>query len=92
MSETPENNTRAHAPQSEDTPEGVQTLVPGVAPISLRARLDVMARKPMTPRRGPVLQKPCDIGLFDESARNQLDLIDALHAAENTHPTPSEKE
>jgi len=66
--------------------------VPGVAPISLRARLDVMARKPMTGKRGPVLQKPCDIGLFDEAARNQLDLIDALHAAENTHPTPTEKE
>lgn len=104
MSKTREHNTRAHAPQSEDTPEGVQTLVPGVAPISLRARLDVMTRKPVTPKRGALPQKPCDIGLGacpraghrpdpgNESARNQLDLIDALHAAENTQPPPTEKE
>jgi len=87
-----DNNARAHTPQHEDTPEGTQVLVPGVAPVSLRVRLDVMARKPVTPKRGPVLQKPCDIGLFDEAARNQLDLIDQLYASENTQPTPSEKE
>ena len=86
------SKTRNPIPQTEDTPEGVQALVPGVAPVTLRERLDVMARKPMTPKRGPILQKPCDIGLFDEAARNQLDLIDRLRRAENTHPTPSEKE
>lgn len=79
-------------PQSEDTPEGRQALVPGVAPVTLRERLDVMARKPMTPKRGPILQKPCDIGLFDEAARNQLDLIDRLRSPENASPTPTEKE
>jgi len=92
MSETPENNTRAHIPQTETTPEGTQALVPGVTPVTVRERLDVMARKPMTGKRGPVLQKPCDIGLFNEDARNQLDLIDQLYASENTQPTPSEKE
>jgi len=93
MSKTPEHdNAQALTPQHEHTPEGLQTLVPGVAPVTLRERLDVMARKPMTPKRGPILQKPCDIGLFDEAARAQLDLIDRLHASENTQPTPSEKE
>ena len=92
MSKTPAPNIQEHVPQHEDTPEGVQALVPGVAPITLRERLAVMARSPMAPKRGPILQKPCDIGLFDEAARNQLDLIDALHATENAHPTPTEKE
>jgi len=86
------SETRKDNPQTEITPEGVQALVPGVAPVSLRERLDVMARKPMAPKRGPILQKPCDIGLFNEDARNQLDLIDQLRCAENTHPTPTEKE
>jgi len=93
MSKTPEHdNAQAPSPQHEDTPEGVQILVPDVAPVTLHERLDVMARKPMTGKRGPVLQKPCDIGLFDEAARAQLDLIDRLHASENTQPTPTEKE
>jgi len=92
MSKTREHNTQAHAPQYEDTPEGVQALVPGVAPVSLRERLDLMASQPMTPKRGPILQKPCDIGLFDEAVRNQLDLIDRLRSPENTHPTQTEKE
>ena len=92
MSKARQPKTREHAPQTEITPEGVQALVPGVAPVTLHERLDVLASKPMTPKRGPILQKPCDIGLFDEAARNQLDLIDALHATENAHPTPTEKE
>ena len=89
------SKARKDNPQTEITPEGVQALVPGVAPVTLRERLEVMARKPMTPKRGPTLQKPCDIGLFDEAARNQLDLIDALRSPENgqsTQPTPTEKE
>jgi len=104
MTKTLAPNPQAPSPQHEDTPEGVQALVPGVAPVSLRERLDVMARKPMTGKRGPVLQKPCDIGLGacpraghrpdpgNEVARAQLDLIDRLHASENTQPTPTEKE
>jgi len=92
MSETRKHNTQAATPQHEDTPEGVQTLVPGVAPVTLRERLDVMARKPVTPKRGAVPQKPCDIGLFDEAARAQRDLINQLRALENTQSTPTEKE
>jgi len=104
MSKAPEHNAQSLTPQHEDTPEGVQTLVPGVAPIIMRERLDVMARKPMTPKRGPILQKPCDIGLGacpraglwpdpgNEAARAQRDLIDQLRALENAQSTPTEKE
>jgi len=86
------SKTIRSAPQTEETPEGPQALVPGVAPVTLRERLEVMARQPLRGKRGPVLQKPCDIGLFDEDARNQLDLIDQLRSPENTQPTPTEKE
>ena len=57
---------------SEPTPEGEQTLVPGVAPISVRERLERLSEGPLLPRK---LQKPLDIGLFDLAARNQLDLF-----------------
>lgn len=57
---------------SEPTPEGEQTLVPGIQPISTRARIEARMAAPLTPR---VPQKPLDIGLFDEDARNQLDLF-----------------
>lgn len=52
--------------------EGSQLLVPGVAPISIRERLEHLSQAPLGPRR---LQKPLDIGLFDLAARNQLDLF-----------------
>ena len=57
---------------SEPTPEGEQTLVPGVCPIGTRQRIEALIAAPLTPR---VPQKPLDIGLFDEDARNQLDLF-----------------
>ena len=57
---------------SEPTPAGEQTLIPGVRPVSLRDRLALRLAAPMAPR-GP--QKPLDIGLFDEDARNQLSLF-----------------
>jgi len=57
---------------SESTPAGEQTLVPGVAPISQRQRLDALLNAPLTPCRP---QKPLDIGLFDRAARNQLALF-----------------
>jgi hypothetical protein len=62
---------------TEDTEAGEQHLVPGIAPIGLADRLTVLAAQPMAPRRNPsAAQKPCDIGLFDEAARNQSDLLD----------------
>ena len=62
-----------HRPlDSETTPEGEQTLVPGVAPIRDRDRLVAFMAAPLRPRKA---QKPLNIGLFDEDARNQLSLF-----------------
>jgi len=58
--------------ETEATSLGPQTLVPGVRPISMKARLEVLAAHPMASDR---LQRPCDIGLFDEVAQNQMDLF-----------------
>ena len=60
--------------ETEVTLLGPQTLVPGVLPVSMKARLEVLAAHPMASGR---LQKPCDIGLFDDVARNQMDLFSA---------------
>ena len=57
---------------TEPTPEGEQTLVPGIRPISLRQRLEARMAAPLAPTKP---QKPLNIGLFDEDARNQLDLF-----------------
>jgi hypothetical protein len=57
---------------AEPTAVGEQTLVPGVAPISLRDRLAIRAAAPLEPKKP---QRPPDIGLFDLAARNQLDLF-----------------
>jgi hypothetical protein len=59
-------------PLTETTPEGEQMLVPGVAPVSLRQRLEARMATPLRPK---VAQKPLDIGLFDEDARRQLSLF-----------------
>jgi len=58
--------------ETEPTPIGEQTLIPGVRRVSIYERLMVLAAQPLGPKR---LQKPCDLGLFDEVARNQLDLF-----------------
>jgi hypothetical protein len=68
--------------ETEATSLGPQTLVPGVRPVSMKARLEVLAAHPMASNR---LQKPCDIGLFDDVARNQMDLFSA-----NPQPQPTE--
>jgi hypothetical protein len=57
---------------TEATIQGQQTLVLGVRPVSMKARLEVLAAHPLGSDR---LQKPCDIGLFDDVARNQMDLF-----------------
>ncbi len=56
----------------EPTSIGLQTLVPGVAPIGLADRLAARAAAPLEPKKP---QRPCDLGLFDLNARNQLDLF-----------------
>lgn len=80
-------------PLTEATEQGEQILVAGVAPVTMRDRLTLMALRPMTPRRNPnASQKPCDHGLFDEVRRDQIDLIDFLNACPSTNPTPDTKE
>ncbi len=56
----------------EQTVAGVQTLVPGVTPVTLGDRLAVLANAPMVPRR---VQRPADHGLFDANGRNQLEMF-----------------
>ena len=58
--------------QSEPTPIGEQTLVPGVRPIATRERLEARMAAPLIATKP---QKPLDLGLFDEAARNQLELF-----------------
>ena len=57
---------------TEVTDQGEQVLLPGVAPVSLRERLERLLAAPLRPIKP---QKPLNIGLFDEDARNQLDLF-----------------
>lgn len=60
---------------AEPTAIGLQTLVPGVAPIGVADRLAWRAAAPMQPTKA---QRPCDHGLFDMAARDQLDLFNQL--------------
>jgi hypothetical protein len=60
------------ATETEWSECGEQMLVPGVRPVSLRERLTLQTSAPLIPRKA---QKPLNIGLFDEDARNQLNLF-----------------
>ena len=51
--------------------------LPGFRAVSDRERLEWLATQPMRPRSLRP-QKPMNVGLFDEDARNQLDLVDLL--------------
>ena len=72
MSMQPQNNPTMSA--IEQTDIGLQYLIGGVKPVTQKQRLDLLASLPMTSKRARS-QKPCDIGLFDEVARNQKDLF-----------------
>lgn len=67
----------------EPTSIGLQALVPGVAPINQIDRLLARAAAPLEPKKP---QRPCDLGLFDLNARNQLDLF-----AQPIAPTPEDQ-
>ena len=73
----------ASAILTEPTPIGEQRLVPGVAPITMRDRLQARMAAPLLPTRP---QKPIDLGLFDMAARNQLDLFGISGRASLGHP------
>ena len=65
--------------EAEATAIGLQTLVDGVRPVTLADRLAERAADPIRPRRNPYAQqKACDVGLFDEVGRAQVDLMDLL--------------
>lgn len=69
--------------QSENTEVGEQTLIDGVRPVSLGEKLTAMTAHPMRPKRNPnAQQKSCDIGLFDEVGRAQIDLCDFINEQE----------
>ena len=58
--------------ETEATDQGEQKLICGVHPVSMKARLNVLAAHPLAPTK---LQKSCNLGLFDEGLRNQLDMF-----------------
>ncbi|HMI20866.1 MAG TPA: hypothetical protein VK533_15125 [Sphingomonas sp.] len=62
-------------PAVEETEAGLQCLIGGIAPIRLIDRLAQRAAAPLEPTKP---QRPCDLGLFDLNARNQLDLFSKL--------------
>jgi hypothetical protein len=65
--------------KTEMTEVGEQTLTPGVRPLTLGEQLTARTSHPMVPKRNPnAVQKSCDIGLFDEVGRAQIDLCDLI--------------
>ena len=56
----------------EKTSLGDQGLIPGVKPTRTIDYLNILINRPLCPN---VRQKPVNIGLFDETARNQLELF-----------------
>jgi hypothetical protein len=53
-----------------------QTLLPGVDPVTTGDRVAVAAAKPHGARKGSQRpQRACNIGLFDDTARNQPELF-----------------
>lgn len=65
--------------KSEHSEVGEQTLITGVRPVTLGAKLTARTTHPMLPKRNPTaVQKSCDIGLFDEVGRAQIDLCDLI--------------
>ncbi|MGB7374420.1 hypothetical protein [Pontixanthobacter sp.] len=72
MSRKPDQAAKGRAFEAEQTEAGSQTLVPGVAPVTLGERLGVLANAPLLPRKG---QRPANHGLFDTNARKQLEMF-----------------
>jgi len=70
---------RSKAHQAEMTEVGEQTLITGVRPVTLGQKLTARTTHPMVPKKNPnCVQKPCDLGLFDEVGRAQVDIIDFI--------------
>ena len=70
-------------PKTETTEVGEKTLITGVAPVTLGEKLTARTTHPMVPKRNPnAVKKSCDIGLFDEVGRAQIDLCDLIATKE----------
>jgi len=76
----------------EQTEVGAQTLINGVRPVTLGEKLTARTCHPMTPKRNPnAQQKPCDIGMFDEVGRAQIDLLDFINLQTSPPQTKTAK-
>ena len=83
-------SARSEKTDTEETDAGRQTLMRGVAPITLRDRLACLAAAPIALHAA---QKNCNHGLFDLEARRQTDLIDELRRLNRQyHPSTKENE
>jgi hypothetical protein len=60
------------AGQTERTQAGAQTVLPGAERDAGASMVRNQVDRPMRPRAP---QRPCDIGLFDDTARDQLPLL-----------------
>ena len=69
---------------AEPTSQGLQVLIPGVEPVTIKMQVDTAAAKPMT---GGHVAPPAG-GLFDDVARAQLDIMDALPAGTSVDGKP----
>jgi len=56
----------------ECTEQGLQLMLAGVRPQTMKDKVQWLIEQPMQPRKR---QKPCDIGLFDTESRKQLELF-----------------
>lgn len=72
MSRLPDPASDSESFEVETTEAGLQTLVPGVTPVTLGDRLALLAAAPLVPKKR---QRPADHGLFDTNARNQLEMF-----------------
>lgn len=72
---------KSSLPATERTAQGEQTLIPGVAPITDRQRLEAEGAKPMRGGDAP------PGGMFDTDARAQGDLLGSMGVANNARDT-----
>jgi hypothetical protein len=63
---------RRYPLDAECTTQGLQPVLGGVWPQSMRHKLEWLMQQPRQPKKP---QKPCDIGLFDTEIRKQLELF-----------------
>jgi hypothetical protein len=59
----------------EHTPQGLQLMLGGVRPQTMKDKVDWFLTQPMQPRKR---QKPCDVDLFDTESRKQMELFGRL--------------